>query len=759
MERHFKHHGLNPKALAGRATVASPIVTVLLLALHSPAVTAQTTISDPPQRSSLDNVTIIGHRRDVKDIPGSAYVVDQEELKSFLSSDVMRVLRAVPGVYVQEEDGYGLRPNIGIRGSGLDRSARIALLEDGVLIAPAPYAASSAYYFPTQRRMYALEVLKGPASVAVGPRTTGGAINLISTPIPDTFGGNLDLRMGENGTNDAHINLGNRGQRFSWLVETVQSSSDGFKRIDGPAGTSQNSTGFNISDYLVKFQLDSDPAATLYQSLRLKAGYTDQVSNETYLGLTVDDFTLSPYRQYAASAGDQFRGEHEQLQLSYVIESDSNWQGTVTAYRNNFKRDWFKLRSVNGTGISAVLDDSDTYATEYAYLTGNDSPDDAIVKRHNARQYFSQGVQAEVSWDFDFNETALTLRTGVRIHEDEEDRLQQEDGFRMQDSTLIQTSTGAPGSQANRISGAKARSIFIDTEIRAGNWILTPGARFENIDLRRRDFSRQDPTRAQGATRIRDNSVSVLIPGMGALYRLGDRWRLLAGVHKGFNPPNPGSSASEESSLNVEAGTRFSGDRLNVEAIYFINDYKNLVGTVTASTGGDGAIGDQFDGGEATVQGLELNSDYTFTDLGNGRFDLPLKLQYTWTSQAQFDNAFDSNFQPWGNVDIGDQLPYIPEHQLRVSTAIEHERFGLSLSANYVGKMRTVAGQGPYIAAESIDSRVVWDMLARWHFTESLSTYIKVDNLFDDVYVAARRPAGLRPGLDRTAYIGLSYRL
>ena len=212
----------------------------------------------------------------------------------------MRVLRTVPGVYVQEEDGYGLRPNIGIRGSGLDRSARIALLEDGVLIAPAPYAASSAYYFPTQRRMYALEVLKGPASVAVGPRTTGGAINLISTPIPDAFGANIDLRLGQNGTNDAHLNIGDRGQRFSWLVETVQSQSDGFKKIDGPT---HSTSGFDIEDYMVKLQWDNDPTAALYQSLRFKAGYTDQVSDETYLGLTEEDFALDPYRRYAASAG------------------------------------------------------------------------------------------------------------------------------------------------------------------------------------------------------------------------------------------------------------------------------------------------------------------------------------------------------------------------------------------------------------------------------------------------------------------------
>jgi Fe(3+) dicitrate transport protein len=223
---------------------------------------------DEPGHATIDEVTIIGHRRDPADIPGSAHVVGQEDLQTFLQSDVMRALRTVPGVYVQEEEGFGLRPNIGIRGSGLDRSARVALLEDGVLIAPAPYAAPSAYYFPTQRRMYALEVLKGPSSVAVGPKTTGGAINLLSTPIPDDFGGSADLRLGQHETIDAHLNIGNRGERFSWLVETVQAKNDGFKTIDGPDGVDMGSTGYDIEDYLVKLQFDSDPSASLYQSLR-----------------------------------------------------------------------------------------------------------------------------------------------------------------------------------------------------------------------------------------------------------------------------------------------------------------------------------------------------------------------------------------------------------------------------------------------------------------------------------------------------------
>jgi len=701
----------------------------------------------------IDTVTIIGRRSDAADVPGSAHVIDSEALAVFNDTDILRVLRTVPGVYIQEEEGFGLRPNIGIRGSGLDRSARIALLEDGVLIAPAPYSAPSAYYFPTQRRMSGLEVLKGPASVVVGPRTTGGALNMISTPIPDALGANVDLRAGDHNTLDLHANLGNRGERVSWLVETVQSQSEGFKHIDGPL---DGDTGYEIEDYVAKLQFDSAPSADVYQSLRLKVGHTDQTSNETYLGLTDEDFEVDPLMRYAASEGDLFTSEHEQYQASYVVDPGNSWRGEVTAYRNNFARNWYKLQSVNGAALSTVLADPDSYVSELSWLKGDTSPDDAIFKRANNRTYYSQGVQAQIEWDFGFGDTEVALTTGLRIHEDEEDRFQHENGYRMEDGLLVMTTTGAPGSNTNRVSDADAQSYFINAEIRTGKWILTPGVRVEDVDMRRLDFSTADPSRDQGPTRVRENSVSMAIPGMGALYRLNNEWRLLAGVHKGFNPPAPGSSANEESSLNIEVGTRFDNDALSFEAIYFINDYDNLVGTVTDSTGGGGDIGDQFDGGEVTVAGLELSANYGWSV---GSVAIPFGLKYTWTTEAEFKNAFESDFDPWGDVEVGDELPYIPEHQLRATTGLEHEQWRVNLAVSYIGQQRTKAGQGPYDPGESIDSRVVWDFMAAWQFTPKLSTYIKIDNLSNETYIAARRPAGVRPGLPRTAYLGLTYRL
>ena len=177
---------------------------------------------------------------------------------------------------------------------------------------------------------------------------------------------------------------------------------------------------------------------------------------------------------------------------------------------------------------------------------------------------------------------------------------------------------------------------------------------------------------------------------------------------------------------------------------------------MTESTGGGGDIGDQFDGGEVVVSGLELSAGY---NVASDRFTFPFSIKYTWTTEAEFENAFESDFDPWGEVEVGDELPYIPEHQLRLTTGIGGERFNLNLAANFVGKMRSRAGQGAFLPEETVDSHVVVDFIGSFSITQNLATYVKIDNLLDETYIAARRPAGVRPGLPRSAYIGFTYRL
>ncbi|MFL2948565.1 MAG: TonB-dependent receptor plug domain-containing protein [Nitrospinales bacterium] len=134
----------------------------------------------------MREVSIIGSKYKVKDIAGSAAFLDVQEIREQNVDDINRILRRVPGVNLREEDGNGLFPNISMRGVDSARSSKVTVMEDGVLMAPAPYSAPAAYYSPTTGRMSGIEVLKGSSQVKYGPHTTGGALNFLSTPVPTT---------------------------------------------------------------------------------------------------------------------------------------------------------------------------------------------------------------------------------------------------------------------------------------------------------------------------------------------------------------------------------------------------------------------------------------------------------------------------------------------------------------------------------------------------------------------------------------------
>jgi len=101
--------------------------------------------------AELEEITIIGTQASVRNIAGTGAIIESAQIRDELATDVNQLLKTIPGTYIREEDGYGLRPNIGIRGATSERSAKITLMEDGILIAPAPYAAPAAYYFPRYR--------------------------------------------------------------------------------------------------------------------------------------------------------------------------------------------------------------------------------------------------------------------------------------------------------------------------------------------------------------------------------------------------------------------------------------------------------------------------------------------------------------------------------------------------------------------------------------------------------------------------------
>ena len=703
----------------------------------------------------IDANAIFGSKYVARHRTGSAYYISPKELKKFSYTDINRALRAVPGVTFYEEDGFGLRPNISLRGTSPQRSAKISLMEDGVLIAPAPYSAPAAYYFPSVARMQAVEILKGSSQVQFGPFTTGGAINMISAQIPDTFNGEIRASYGAFDTQQILARIGDSKQNFGYMIDYLNFGSNGFKDLPD-----NSNTGFDINEVTAKFRVNTNPDASTKQALEAKFHYYDERSNETYLGLTEADFDTSPFSRYASSQDDRMTAEQIQLMLTHTIEFSKNFRITTNGYYNKFSRNWFKLDDVVFNGdrqpIANVVSNPTQFADHMAIVRGDiDSDADALLLKANNRVYYSKGVQTKLDYHWYGKDIFHDLEIGLRYHYDEEDRFQWEDGYNIINQEMTRTSLGPRGAQGNRISSATAFASYVMYKLKYKNLTLTPGLRYENIVLQRDNFGNNDPNRSGNDLASRENKVDIFIPGIGFNYEFSNNVAVFGGVHKGFSPPGSEAGEDAEESINYELGSRFTIGQLRGEVVGFYNDYSNLLGNDLAATGGTGSL-DQFNAGEVAVSGIELLLNFELLP-NSTTLKFPITFGYTFTN-TEFLNSFGSDNGIWGEVREGDELPYIPRHQFNMMFALEHETYELNLSGRYNGEFRTLAGSGNIADDELVASSFIIDFSAKYHLSKKLSFTGNIINLLDETYAVSRVPAGLRPGHPFGANLGVEFR-
>jgi Fe(3+) dicitrate transport protein len=691
------------------------------------------------EASVIEQLTIFGGDQSVSNIPGSAHLLSQEDLEKFNYSDIMRTLTSVPGVYVLEEDGYGLRPNIGMRGTGQNRSDKVTIMEDNVLAAPAPYSAPSAYYFPTAGRMQQVEVLKGTSSAMYGPRTTGGVVNILSRQIPEEkVAGQLAVQMGQDGFAKVHGYIGTKGENLGTLLEVYRYQADGFKDINH----SDNDTGFVKNDILGKVRYSTDPQTDFFQELELKLKYSDEESDDTYMGLTEADFNNSPYTRYSASQKDNMSTEHIQIQINHLIELSERFSFATSIYRNDFSRNWYKTSKVSGNSLGkGGVETAADFDKE-----GGVAPLDVDIKANN-RNYLSQGIQTVLNADFNDHQ----VKFGLRFHKDEMDRFQWVDSYELDSSySMTLVKAGIEGTDSNRIDSAQALALFVHDEWTVGNFIVNAGLRYEDMTIERNDWGKTDPERSETA-KHKVNKLNVVLPSLALAYKLNDDLVLLGGIQKGFAPPAPGNSeATNEESMNYELGARYTKESLNTEAILFWSDYENMHGNCTESQNcNEENIGDQYNAGEVKVSGLEFKVGYA-VDLGN--MTMPIDFTYTY-SQTEFLNTFESDF--WGNVESGDEFPYVPENQFQFVVGLEGDSWRSNILVRYSSEMRTEPGSGK--GEDPIEARTVVDFVTSYDIAKNQEINFAVDNLLDEVYMTSRTHGSIMVGKPLTVSLGYKY--
>lgn len=721
-------------------------------------------ISIQPDNLLLEQVVISGSRVGLlRYLPGSVTIVDESHLESVQPLSGNEIFRIKGGLHVVEEEGAGLRTNIGIRGLDPDRSRNILMLEDGIPVALAPYGEPEMYFTPNIDRMNGIEILKGNSSILFGPQTIGGVINYLTPDTPKEQQGRFSVKGGDFGFFNSHFQYGNTINNIGFLTNYTRKQAENL----GP-------TRFLLHDFNTKFQTGFSPVSQLV----VKLGVYDETSNSTYVGLTQalydsgenDFLRIAPddqlsVRRYSASIN------HKYL-LSEGLQLNTSAFGYTTT-RNWLRQDFtYNGSASNLTGISHGTDDGSDGAIYLRNSTGQRN-----------RQFEVAGFEPRFQYRYNLGENTSKLDAGVRFLYE-----------RAYEQRVNGRKAGVLSGdlQEDEIRTGNAVSAYLQNKLVANERLsILAGIRSENIWYKREIFRLS----YNDTLIVAKSDVFTLIPGLGLNYNINATTGLFAGIHRGFAPPRTKDAISNsgedlqldaEKSWNSEIGIRVSGKGIGFESTLFYMDFSNQVIPVSESSGGTGT--GYINGGRTLHYGLESSLEMPFNAVlpanWNGRFSITgtyVNSEFSGDRYVLQKRALADGLE---NVYLnikGNKTPYAPE--LTLSGVIQLDMpagLGFSLTGNYTGSQYTdvlnTENVSDWIAADNSDSDYSYTQATNngrigklapyfitnlnfWynHSKSGIGANFSVKNLTNERYIVSRRPQGIRVGLPRFVSLGLNY--
>jgi Fe(3+) dicitrate transport protein len=595
-------------------------------------------VSSIEQSLTVNANLIAGTTEQIARIPGSVDVLDEKVMRESRLFSMDEALRKISGIQARPEEGFGLRPNIGIRGLNPTRSTRVLLLEDGVPLSYAPYGDNASYYHPPVDRFDGVEVVKGSGQILYGPMTVGGVVNYVTPAIPAKSSGFVSLTGGNLSYLNAHLRYGGTFRGTGLLLDAVRKQGDG-SRVDTRSG---------LND--VNFKTISALSPT--QTLSFKSNFYTEDSNVTYSGLRLSEYLADPRQN--PFRNDFFYGKRFGLSSTHTAQLQKNFILTTSAYGAYFNRDWWRQSSNSAQRPNDAADPVCGGMANLLTTCGNEG---------RLRTYTTWGVEPRFKWFARNWETDF----GVRMHFETQDRRQANGNFpTSRTGTLVE----------DNLRKNQAFSGYFQPRFNLTSKLsVTPGIRFEHVRYQRTNRLFNNGQGIKGET-----TLSKAIPGLGVAYAANSSLTLFAGAHRGFAPPRNEDIVSNsggfidldaELSWNYEAGARLRVQRnTNFSFTFFRMDYQNQV--VPASlAGGVGAL--LTNGGETLHQGLEASGRHEFRNLFDSRNTLYVSGAYTWLPVARYEGRRFSNVGGFATTIItGNRLPYAPGTLLNATTGWMH---------------------------------------------------------------------------------------
>lgn len=702
-------------------------------------------------------------------IPGSGRVITQKEIWENHRLTVNEALRDVPGVNVRDEDGLGLRPNIGIRGLDPTRSRKVHIMEDGVPIMLLPYGDPSSYYFPPIFRMDRIEVLKGSGQLLYGPQSIGGVINLITRMPPATPQGNLEFRGGNLNYFNTHLDYGGTWGKSGYLADYTHFQSD------SPRFTNNRST---VDDVTFKsVQELSDRTTLLY-----KFNYYGEDSKLGYQGFTEADWASRGRDRQTPFTNDRLEftrvGAHVALQHMF----NANFSSTTNFFGHWIQRSWKRAyqqgTDAAGNPLGAAVQSNSIPVSSFSV---GPHPTFSFT---NDRQYFVYGVEPRFHFSHRLFGIASEADFGARAMYERSDRkqfLNFQNGPGGTSACFNQFNTNGSCLGENNVRNTSAYSVFFQNRFFITDEItITPGLRVENVN-----YSQHNKLPVTGEA-YGQTSVTEVLPGIGLTYAPTNKYTFFAGVHRGFAPPAISDAITgafstgpttindlnPELSWNYEIGLRSTPRQwLGYEVTLFEMDFQNQIISQSAA----GGVGSTLtNGGRTKQKGIEFAAKADLLDMlagQNNEQDITMDVNYTWVAQAEFKGTRNSTISgdqllPGEAAAVsvsGNRLPYAPRHMLTAGLGYTNRPFGFNarIEAQCISDMfgddRNTVNPTPNGLRGVVSGWCVMNAAVNQYVKPIKTTFFVVGkNLLDQLYMADRT-RGIYPGLPLMVQAGAKW--
>jgi Fe(3+) dicitrate transport protein len=663
--------------------------------------------------------------------PGSVDVIEQAALAQAHVFSFEEALRKVAGLNTRLEEGFSLRPNIGVRGLDPTRSRNVLLMEDGVPLAYAPYGENASYYHPPVDRFDSIEVVKGSGQILWGPRTAGGVLNYVTPPIPDKPRGSLSLAGGSRDYFNGHFRFGGTWGATGLLLDATRKQGEGSR---DNIRTSLNDLNFKILRPL-----------GARQALALKLNYYGEDSRLTYSGLRLAEWLAAPRSN--PFRNDSFNGDRVGGAVTHTVSLTPNAILNTNLYGSRFKRDWWRQSS---NSAQRPNDSADPACGGMANLhtgCGNEG---------RLREYTTWGIDPKIRISHQLFGVRNEFDAGVRAHFETQERIQKNGGTALsRDGVVVED---------NRRT-TQGYSTFHQNRIFLGHFTLTPGLRIEHVRYDRTNRLFNGGLGAFGKT-----GLTQIIPGIGGAWNPNQAITVFAGVHRGFAPPraediinNSGGfvELDAELSWNYEAGVRARINRAaSVDATYFRTDYENQI-VPGSLAGGVGSV--LTSAGRTMHQGAEFSGRLDSRNVFGSGHGVWVRAAATWIPIARYEGLRYSAVSGAGTVLItGNRLPYAPASLVAASAGWTHRR-GANLMVEMVHTGRQFGDDlntvNPSADGQrgAIPGNVIWNTTLNFPIEAWRTTaFVSVKNMFDRLTLVDR-VRGMAPGTPRLIQAGFRW--